>query len=260
MSRVFNDTTNLDGLVQKYEEEIGANLGDISGNTTKLKQFTSKTRSAWDTYLTIAIQASGRHQFDDSGYTDYPFIETDLVANQRDYTVLTDDNNALVLDIFKVMVKDSSGVYFEATPIDQQLRGEGVSIWDGQDTTGTPQEYDKTGNGIIFDVLPDYSWRNDTEGEYGIKLFVNREANYFTFSDTTTKPGCPGIHHDYFYLKPAMEYARSNGLANYNQLRDAVFEFEGDEERGIQGKIAKYFAKRSRDERSIMRPKKINYI
>ena len=37
MSATFNDTTNYKGLVQLYEREIGANRGDISGSTDRLK-------------------------------------------------------------------------------------------------------------------------------------------------------------------------------------------------------------------------------
>ena len=260
MSRKFNQTDTLDGLVQEYEREIGKEYGFISGNTTRLKAFTSATRSAWDRYLHLALKSSGTHQFDDSNHEDYPFIEADLVANQRDITYTTDDNSTFILDIFKVMLKNSDGVYFELQPIDQQYRGQGMSIWDGQSATGTPTQYDKTANGIIFDVLPNYNWRQATEGERGVKMFVNREASYFTYTDTTKLPGCPGIHHDYFFLRPALEYAGRNNLANYDDLRDRVKEFEGDERNGVVGMIENYFSRRSKDERYIMSMKKINYI
>lgn len=260
MSLQFNDTNNFRGIVQIAEKEMGKDRGYISGNSDRLKEFTADVNLAWDDYVNIAIKSSGGRQFDDSNYDDFPFIEMDLIANQRDYTYVTDDNGSLILDVYKVMVKNSSGVYEEVKPIDQQLKGQGVSIWDGQSITGTPSEYDKTGNGIIFDVLPNFSWRNGTEGEYGLKMFVNREASYFISTDTTKKPGCPGIHHRYFAIKPALDYARQNTLSNYNLLREEVVSFEGDEEKNIKGSIELYFNRRRKDERNIITMKKIKYI
>lgn len=189
-----------------------------------------------------------------------PFVEADLVANQRTYTVTEDENNNLILEIEKVLVKDSGGVYFEPEPIDQQARGEGASIWDGQNTTGTPLKYDKTGSTISFDVLPDYSWRNGTEGEYGIKMFINREASYFNSSDTTKKPGCMGNHHRYFVVKPAFNYAKLNGLSNAQALYDEVLGFEGNEETGVIGSIERDYTRRNKDERAQLTMQSINYI
>jgi hypothetical protein len=260
MSRPFNDTTNLNGLVQKYELEIGAQLGDISGSTEKLKLFASETRSAWDTYLHLAFKSAGGFQFDDTNHTKQPFVEYDLVSGQRDYVYLADEQGNLIIDLFKVMVKNRDGVYEEVLPRDQQRQGVGQDIWDGSDVTGTSRYYDKTGNSIIFDVIPDYSWTTAGESEQGIKIFVNREASYFAFDDTTKRAGVPPLHDDYFFLKPAFEYARRNSMSNYNTLRDAVMAYEGDEDQRIVGMIERHFSRRARDERSIMRPKKINYI
>lgn len=262
MSLSLNDTSTHKGIIQGIERAVYGQdgIGRISDNSTLLKQWTADINLAWDDYLHLALKSSGSRQFDDSNHTDFPFIEADLVANQRTYTYTADENDNLVLDIFKVMIKSSSGTYFELEPIDQQRRGEGVSIWNDLNTTGTPAEYDKTANGIILDVLPDYSWRNATEGERGIKMFINREANYFTYTDTTKMPGCPGIHHEYFVFKPVLKYAILNGLSNVNQIRDEVTKYEGDETRGIIGKIENHFSRTNKDEKKIITMKKINFI
>lgn len=166
MSLQFSDTTNLNGIIQSIEVEIYGidSIGTITGNPTLMKLWTARVNQAWDKYIRIAIRNSGGRQFDDSNHTDYATIETDLVAGERSVTFTEDERGNLILEVFKTMVRNSDGVYQEVNPIDQQAQGQGMSIWDGQDITGTPTEYDKTGNGILFNYLPDYNWRIDTEG------------------------------------------------------------------------------------------------
>lgn len=257
MSISFNKTDTLNGLVQGFEKEIGADIGYISGNTNRLKEFTAGVNQAFDDYVYLALKSSGKWQFDDSNQTDYPIIYANIVSGQQDYTFLTDESGNLVLDIFKVSILNSATdtVYHELEPIDQQATGQGYDEpWVESGVTGAPTGYDKTANGIIFDVTPNYNATN------GLKVAINREASYFTYTDTTKKPGVPGLHHRYFYLKPALDYARRNNLANYNLIREEVVSFEGDEEKGIIGSIERYFGRRARDERKIIKPKKILYI
>lgn len=256
MSTQFSDTTNFKGLVQIYEKEIGAERGFISDNSNRLKEFTADVNLAWDDYLAIAFKSSGKWQFDDSNHTDYPIITTNLVDGQRDYHFTTDESNNLILDIYKVAVLTSATatLYQEISPIDAQSESAGLEIVAGSTAEGVPYQYDKTANGLFLDPIPSYNATN------GLKVYINREASYFTSSDTTKKPGCPGIHHRYFALKPALDYARRNSLANYARIREEVVSFEGDEEKRVQGSIERYFSRRSRDERNIIKPKITNFI
>lgn len=256
MSLQFSDTTNLKGIVQIYEKEIGANQGDITGNTAKMKALTADINLTLDDYFAIAIQASGTWQIDDSNHTDYPIITANLVSGQRDYTFTTDENSNLILDIYKVFAKVSatSDVYVEIFPRDAQSDSDATGFTDGRNTTGVPYYYDKTANGIFIDPIPSFNATN------GLKIYINREASYFTYTDTTKKPGCPGIHHKYFALKPALDYARRNNHANVNRLEAEVLKYEGDESRGIQGSIERHFARRQRDVRKIIKPKITRFI
>lgn len=235
MSLAFNDTSTLKGLVQMYEREIGANLGDVSGSTSRLKTFTADANLTMDDYLAIAIQASGTWKIDDSNHTDYPEIYTNIVANQREYVFLTDENGNAILDIYRVYAKDSaSGAYrlLESTDIDTEH--EASSFTNGLNATGFPQSYDKLANAIRFDVLPS---ANVTDG---LKVSINREGSYFTYTDTTKKPGYPGLHHKYFYLKPALDYARRNTLTSYPRIEGEVMKIERE--------IKEYFDRRAKDE------------
>lgn len=233
MSLQFNDTSTYRGIVQQYEEEIGANPGDISGNSIKLKQLTAKVNLALDDFTKIAIQASGTWQWDDTNHTDYPIIKTNIVSAQRDYTFTTDQLGNIILDIHKVAILTSSTAtdYEEIDPVDAQ--SEDVAARFNNSETGIPNDYDKTGNGIIFGVIPNYSATN------GLLIYINREASYFVSTDTTKKPGIPGIFHRYLVLRPAEDHARRNALPNYTALRAERFQMEED--------IREYFGNREKD-------------
>ncbi len=253
MSLVFNDTVNYKGIVQTYEKEAGFNLGDVSGNVQKLKSFTADCNMAMDDYLRLALKASGTWQFDDSNHTDYPIIYTDLVSGQQDYTFTIDGSENLILDIYKVVIRDQNGYGREIYPVDvQSIDGNNryfrtADFYDGQVHSGTPTCYDKTGNGIFLDAVPDYTTDGATTGIYGLEIYINREASYFNYTDTVKMPGVPGTHHKYFALKPALDYARRNNLAVLPRLEAEVLKYEGNEDRGIIGMIARDFGRRQRD-------------
>ena len=175
---------------------------------------------ALDDVYAIALKTNGWN-LDDFNHTYDPFITTDLVASQRDYHFTVDEDSARILEIYRVFAKDSaSGIYRLLEPVDQQSDEDMQSFYDGQNTTGVPTRYDKTGNGIYLDPIPSY------DSTDGLKVFISREAHYFTSADTTAIAGIDGLCHDYLYLKPAYEYARDKGLVNaerlYRDLQDAI--------------------------------------
>ena len=247
MAIQFNDTTAYKGLVQFYEQEIGATLGDVSGNPTLLKQFTARVNLALDKYFSLAIGASGKWQLDDSNHSGYPIITTNLVAGQRDYPFTTDSSGNAILDIYKVLVKNTTtGVYQEIYPVDVQSDCDTQSFTDGLEVQGTVYRYDKTANSIFLDSVP----QNSVTA--GLKVYINRDSSYFTYTDTTRKPGYP-YHQEYFFLKPAYEIARINGLASaYARLEKEIFKLEGDPTNGVIGLIAKAYGARARDEEPIV--------
>jgi len=236
MSIQFSDTTNKKGLVQFYEKEIGQEYGYISDNTDRLKSFTADVNVASDYFLDLVLKNSSTWKADDSNHTDFPEITTALVSGRRDYTFLTDEKGNQILDIYKVYARTSTtGNYQELTPVDPDTQSELTSIFDGQNQTGTPTRYDKTANGILLDLIPSYASSD------GLKVSISRENLYFTHNDTTKKPGFYGLYHPYFYLKPALDFARRNGLKNYEQIQLEVLRLEGMIKEGT--------SKRPKDER-----------
>lgn len=194
---------------------------------------------ALDKAWAIILQSSGTWQLDDSNQTDYPIITTNLVSGQRDYSFTVDGSGNLILDIYKVLIANTSGVYHEIYPVDVQSEWPMQGFTSGQNITGQPSRYDKTGNGIFLDAIPNY---NSTGG---LKIYINREASYFTVSDTTKKPGFAGIFHEYLALRPSYQYAYRNSLNNAQALQNEMLLMEDA--------MQEYYSKRSKDERTQIR-------
>ena len=223
-------------IIREYEKEIGVNRGDIANNTLRLEDFVAEENNAFSDYLTLAFKSSGRWKFDDSNHTDFPEITTNIVAGQRSYTFTTDEEGNLILDIYKVYAKETSKPYLELEMIDADTTGIVNGYTEGSTTQGVPYSYDKTGNIIILDPVPSASVTD------GLKISINREATFFTTADTTKKPGVPGLHHKWFFLRPALDYARRNTLGSYLRLEAEVAKLEAD--------IKNTFTIRSKDEQN----------
>lgn len=239
MSIPFSNTTTKAGVIQLIERNCGFADGGVSGNSTLLSQFTGDINLAVDEILGFMFPRGGTWQLDDSNHTDYPFIYTNLVSGQRDYSFTTDEQGNVILDIYRVMVADSSGNFQEITPKDQQTANSNNSntnsYIDGQDTAGMPTSYDKTGNGIFLDPIPNYNYTN------GLKVFINREASYFTPTDTTKKLGFAHLYHEYLALRPSYQYAYRNNLSNAKilenemiKMREAIIEYYGTREKDVK--------------------------
>lgn len=207
---------------------------------------TAEVNESLDFIYSTIFSTSGKWQFDDTNHSDYPIISTSLVSGQRDYTFVTDQQGNLILDIYKVMVKDENGTFFEIYPVDQQSDEYTQGFWSGLNQTGVPSRYDKTANGIFLDAIPSYDSTN------GLKIFINREGSYFQTTDTTKKPGFAGLFHEYLALRPAYKYAQTNGLKNEKSLLSDLLTMEG--------KIKKYYRDRSKDEVVVLTPETVNSV
>ena len=195
-----------------------------------------KTRDinlALDEVFSTIFEVGGTWQFDDSNHTDYAIITTNLVSGQRDYTFTTDEQGNLVLEVLKVFVADEQGNFREVTPVDVPAGSAPSNHYDGLNTGGQPNTYDKLGNGILLDPIPNY---NRTKG---LKVYISREGSYFTTADTTKKAGFAGIFHEYLALRPSYQYARTNRLDNKNDLKIDMME--------MKNAIREYYKAREKD-------------
>lgn len=249
MSIPFNDTTGKKGIIQVIERTLGFDDGYISGNATKLAEFTADINLALDRVLALIFQVGGTWQFDDSNQTDYPIISTNLVTGQRDYSFTTDQNGNLILEIFKVMVADTNGVFHEIFPVDVSSGRAPTNYDSGLNVLGIPSTYDKLANGIFLDTPSNYDSTN------GLKIYVNREGSYFTTSDTTKKPGFAGLFHEYLALLPSQKYAarKSMSIAG-GRLRNGSYTGLALEVNNMENDIQEFYKSRQKDEQKFIKP------
>lgn len=206
MALQFSDIDNKHGIIQRIEDELDYADGYISGNSLRLKRWTSRINTVHDQLFARRIQASGTWQLDDTNHSKHPIIKADIVSGQRDYKFTVDEQGNLILDIYRVTVADQDGIFRDLKRQDQQTPDvSNTPFIDGQGATGVPTAYDKTGQAIFFDYIPNYNYTK------GIQIHINREAFYFTHTDTTRKSGICAEFSEYYVIASSYEVAVSKG-------------------------------------------------
>lgn len=240
MSLQFSNTTTKLGIIQSIERYTELGTAGISGNATRLADFTADVNLALDYIFGCIFENCSKWQLDDINHTDYPILTTDLVSGQVDYAFTTDNSGNLIVDIHRVMIKTPSGEFVDLEPISAtDKNNSSTTLVNGLGATGTPTRYGKMGNGIFLDVPTNY---NSTGG---LKIYVNREASRFTTSDTTKKAGFVATFHEYLALRPSYLYAMRKGLKSKNDLYNEMTKLET--------KILQHYGLRAKDQKNGMR-------
>lgn len=209
-----------------------------------IADITRNANTALDNAVTLILGADARWEFDSTNATDYPIGSTDLVSGQQDYEF--DDDFLLVKS---VEVADANGKWSRLLPIDSLTLEEKQSLTDYMETNGTPQYYDKIGNSLFLYPAPNYNRRLADEGEAGLKVYFQRQIDYFTVNDTTKQPGLALHLHKYIPLYCSYVYACAKELPKEAKLAKRLEFYEGNKLRGgtDAGAIAKHYAKREKD-------------
>ena len=251
----FNNPTEYNGLVQRYEAETGAEYGDVSGNTKRLKEFTALCNSALDRYSDIVDQVTGTWERDDSNHTDdHNVIYATLTSGQSKYSFIYDQNGNVIKDIYKVLVLPSSTAtrYQEVYPVDEN-QSENIDIIDESNVSGTPTKYGKRGNTLRFNTVPNYTVAR------GVKVLINRSSSYYTYTDISRRPGYP-YFQEYFFLKPAYEKTRTKDTERHQSIEKEIIKLEGDLSSGKLGLIAKAYGNRKKVEVTEISGEYINSV
>lgn len=202
----FSDTSNLTGLIQRCEKHTGLGSAAISGDTTKLKQFTVAINEAFNDLMPLLLSYCDKMRWDDINHTDKPIGTANLTSGQADYSFAVDDNSLDILNITGVRIlQSSSGVEYvdlERMYLDDPNVHDAMSP--NPSNTGIPSYFLETNNMIYLYPEPNFSATS------GIKIFFEREASYFTSSDTTKEPGIPKPFHSLLALIASHEWVVEN--------------------------------------------------
>ncbi len=235
MSIVFSDTTTNLGIVQQVRDTM--RVDSTQWATSKI---VNSCNNYLDTVAGYAIGAVRRLQWDDTNHTKLPIGTTNLIANQAEYSFLTDEQGNAILNLTRIDILDPSGLWRELKVIDEAQIP--IALDEFEKTAGFPQFYDKTADNIIK-LYP----KPATSVTSGLKFYFQRTPSYFAATDTTKAPGVPPLLHRGFVINSAYDGAMTLGLGNKEDLfRERQIE---------QEKMTNYFMQRNTDEVKKMYPR-----
>ena len=231
----FNDTTTRTGLIQDCETLLGMSAGDISGDTTLLKDFTRLINARYRQVNSWIWQASGSWEYDDSNYTDLPIATTDIVDEQQDYEL---PSTAQKID--RVEIKDTNGEWTVVDPIDKSMVEDALSEF--YETPGIPKYYDLVGRSIVLYPKPDTA---QTGVDDALKVYFSRDIQEFSYTDTSTEPGFVSDYHRLLSLGAALDFAISRNMRDripylreqLEQLKNDLQQFYGFRHRDLKPRI-----------------------
>lgn len=238
--------------MQRYERYTRQPYGSLTGNS--LRECINDLNAAFEDLMPLLLLYNDQIRWDDINHTDAPIGKFNLVANQNDYKILTDDNSLDILNITHVRILPSSTAteYVEL----KRLTADGPNITSilspSSNVTGVPTHFVELGNRIYLNVLPSYSATN------GVEIFFSREQLYFTVTgtpgDDATKPGIPKPFHELLVLKAAIRWATVNTTDDTNLLT-----MLRDEAKTKEDSLKNFIASRNPARRGLSM-RKTNYI
>ena len=198
---VFSDTSGGLGIVQQVRDFMG-----VDSNKWSTPKIVNSCNNYLDTVAGYAIGADRRFQWDDTNHTKLPIGTTNLVANQREYSFLTDEQGNRILTLTRIDIKDSNGLWHELKKIDQtQISPLALDEWNK--TASTPIFYD-----LIADNIVKLYPASLTSISSGLKFYFQRTPSYFVATDTTKEPGVASTLHRGFVIAAAYDGSIALGL------------------------------------------------
>lgn len=228
-----NNTTKL-GIVERTRT-----MARVDSNQWATSSITSSCNDWLNKIFTKGKNLDVRFQLDDTNHTALPEGTESLVANQSDYSFLTDQQGNRITNLTRIDLLNSNGLYSQLEPIDQ-AQIQWTALPEFLKTAGTPRYYDKIADNIIR-LYP----KPATSVTNGLKYYFQRAPTKFVATDTTKEPGVADDLHRGFVVASAYDCALTLGLAN---LQPLSVELQKEEQ-----KIDDYFASRLTDEPNIIR-------
>lgn len=242
MSIPFSNTTDNNGIAEQARYK--ARVDSTQWANYKI----ANSANDWHDFITgYAIGNDKRFQWDDTNHTKLPEGTTNLVANQSDYSFLTDEQGNSIITLTRIDMLANDGVtWVKLKEIDQADVSKEIGLRSLFATTAQPLYYDKIADNIIrLYPTPNTSITN------GLRFYFQRTGSYFTASDTTKSPGVSPLLHKGYVIACAYDIAITLGLDCIATLKDQLNE--------EKQKVIQYFADRNQDIKKVMIPKRFNF-
>lgn len=198
MSLIYNDTANLQGIIQAEESYCQLGVAGISGNTNLLKEFCRNNNVSLSKIWTWIFFAYGGWQYDDSNQTNLPQAAQDLVSGTFKYALPTE-----ALTIRGIEILDTGGIWNKLTPLtEEEIRDRKVSFGEFGKNSGFPRYYTVKGGTVILDAIPNF---NSTKG---FKVFFDRASVGFSYDATSVAPGFASEFHNAVAVGGSIEWLK----------------------------------------------------
>ena len=237
----FSDTVNLTGGLQQVR-----NMLRVDATQYPTVRVVNSYNNWLDVVTGYAIGADRRFQFDDTNHSKLPIGTTNLVADQSDYSFLTDEQGNQILNLTRIDIKDASGLWRMLNVRD--MANSDVAEDSLQITAGLPTEYDKIADNIIR-LTP----KPVSSVTAGLKFYFQRTGSYFTAADTTKSPGVPPLLHRGFVIASVYD-ALLAGIGSAN-IQAVSVEMQKE-----QIKMENYFKNRNTDEVVVLSVPRVNSV
>lgn len=236
----FSETTNLTGIIQECEKFTNLGYGNISGNTTKLKEFTNNVNTTMRRIWHKIFMSSGQWIYDDSNQSDLPQATTNLILGQSLYALPSD-----ALTVKRVEYKDETGIWSEIHPFTLE------------DIPGAVEEYYKeNANPVRYRLLDDTIElfpASDVNVTGGLKIYFERGSVSFVSTDTTKAPGFVSEYHDLVSIGASLEW-----LKIHLPTDGTTAQLKEDYIVGMDN-LSKYYNRRFKDHKIVMTRRHSNF-
>tara|TARA_R110000868_G_scaffold31334_1_gene115041 strand:+ start:45 stop:776 length:732 start_codon:yes stop_codon:yes gene_type:complete len=240
----FNDTTTQDGLIQSCEFWTGKGNAQISGDSVALAEFTRLINVNYNKVVTMILASMDEWDFDDINNADAGFIKTyNTTSGTQTITLPASDK---ILKIKRAEITYDGTNWVRLAPIDiNEYGGTSDTATIAANFSQSTPYYDVHGNYVYLYPIPTASVTG------GLKLWITREVDAFTVSDTTQAPGIDKPFHDMIAVGASLDYAFAHGLASTNGLAAKFVDYEN--------RIKQYYGSRQEDRAIVMKPSDVFY-
>jgi hypothetical protein len=226
----FNNTTDINGIIQLCEDYTNLGNTGISGNATLLKKFTAYANETNREIWSVIFNNYGGWQYDDSNQTDLPIATTALVEDQATYPIPSGSYT-----IRHIEWKDTSGVWNKLQPLTTEQIADHQALSEFEKTPGNPKYYTMLNDTVTLYPAPDFAQADS------LRVHFDRGSHDFVSSDTTATSGFIPEFHGVIPVGASMRYwfAKPQGTDAYNKL---AIEYEK-----MKSNIGKYYSQKFKE-------------
>lgn len=236
----FSDSTNKSGIVEVIRRRTGTNTA--SSGSYPIEDITVDVNMALANFFNIANKAAGKYQpVDDTRHGDFPVVYAPVTSGTADVTITQDEDGNQIHGIFKVFLTPPGGVKRELTQVDMDDEDSSYLV---DSSTGTPDRYDLTAEGIVLYPTPNFS---DSDA---LEVHILRAGKYFVKTDTAQRAGIPEIFDEYLTLRPSYFYCLEKGKPQASDYRVRLYGENG--RGGMEADIKAYYARRNKGTQTVL--------